>query len=204
MKLFLTLALLLPLVSNAQNIKSLVGFQGIPWGSSMAAVKAKFPQAKEIDLCKELDKIQDGSKTIRQQYREEDTSCAHLLVENYTVSGGVNYDLAFYFTYAGRIDQVNLSKYFRQRENPEYLTECAALFERTNNLLGINYGNGMTPANINEMKSSYRNIAAMLWIPMPTEIVLKRQWGHILLVDANRPDLCQVSISYSKRGVDKL
>lgn len=204
MKLLLTLTLLFPLLASAQNIKSLVGFQSVPWGSPMGAVKAKFPQAKEVDLCKAFDKVESSGKSMRQRLKEEDSNCVHLNIENYNVSGSVSYDLSFYFNQAGRIEQVNLSKYFRQEDNPGYLTDCTALFDRTDSLLAINYGTGITPRNSNEMQSGYKNIAAKLWIPMPTEIVLKRQWGHNFLVDANKPDLCQVNVIYSKRVVDKL
>jgi hypothetical protein len=204
MKLLLSIALLLPMAAHAQLTKSLVGFQGIPWGSSMATVKAKFPQVKEIDFCKPFDKLQDGGKSMRQRFNEEDSNCVHLLIENYNVSTGVNYDLAFYFTRAGRLQQVLLSKYFRQDDNPGYLSECTAMFDRTNTLLTVNYGPGPEPSNINELKNNYSNIAARIWVPMPTEIALHRQWGHNFLADAKKPDICQVSVMYSKRGVDKL
>jgi hypothetical protein len=141
---------------------------------------------------------------MRQRFQEEDSNCVHLYVGNYSVSAGVNYDLSFYFNQAGRLEQVYLSKYFRQEDNAAYLSDCTSIFDRTNSLLTINYGYGVDPINANEMKSSYRNIAAKLWVPMPTEIILKRQWGFILSVDENKPDLCQVHILYSKRGVDKL
>lgn len=39
-------------VSNAQVQKSLIGFQGVPWGSSISAVKSKFPNAVEQDVCR--------------------------------------------------------------------------------------------------------------------------------------------------------
>ena len=200
--------MLMPALSIAQTLKSLVGFQGIPWGSSMGAVKAKFPQAKEIDYCKPFDSLKGGSRTdgksMRQRFQEEDSNCVHLYIGNYSVSAGVNYDLSFYFTQAGRLEQVYLSKYFRQEDNAGYLSDCASMFDRTNSLLTINYGYGVDPKNANEMKSSYRNIAVKLWVPMPTEIILKRQWGFALLMDESKPDLCQVDILYSKRGVDKL
>jgi len=202
------LLLLTPLAASAQAQKPLIGFQGLPWGSSMATVKAKFPQAKELDYCKAFDGVKGSNKTdgksMRQRFQEEDSNCVHLYVGNYSVSTGVNYDLAFYFTQAGRLEQVYLSKYFRQEDNAGYLSDCTSMFDRTNSLLTINYGYGVDPKNANEMKSSYRNISAKLWVPMPTEIILKRQWGFILSMDENKPDLCQVDVLYSKRGVDKL
>jgi len=197
-----------PALVNAQTQKSLIGFQGIPWGSSMGAVKAKFPQAKEIDYCKAFDSLKGSSRTdgksVRQRFQEEDSNCVHLFVENYSVSAGVNYDLAFYFTQAGRLEQAYLSKYFAQENNAGYLYDCTSMFDRTNSLLTINYGYGVDPKNADEMKSGYRNIAAKLWVPMPTEIALKRMWGFIYSIDENKPDLCKVAILYSKRGVDKL
>jgi hypothetical protein len=204
MKLLLTLALLLPMAAHAQLTKSLVGFQGMPWGSTMGAVKAKFPRAKEIDYCKAFDKLQGGGKGMRQRYQEEDTNCVHLLIENYNVSSDVAYDLAFYFNQAGRLEQVNLGKYIKQDGNPGYLTDCTALFDRTNTLLTINYGPGVVPSNINEIKGAYNNVAAKLWVPMPTEIILKRQWGYKFPGEQSFPDFCQISVVYTKRGVDKL
>ncbi len=170
----------------------------------MAAVKAKFPQAKEIDYCKIFDDFPGGSKSLRQQYREEDTNCVHLSIENYSVSSGVNYNLAFYFNRAGRIEQVILSKYFGEKDNPSYLTDCTALFDRTNTLLNINYGLGIVPSNASQFKSSYNNVATKIWVPFPTEINLKREWGFKLANSQNMPDLCYISLAYYKRGVDKL
>lgn len=170
----------------------------------MAVVKAKFPQAKEVDLCKVFDKLEGTGKSMRQRYKEEDSNCVHLVVENYNVSTGAVYDLAFYFTQAGRLDQANLGKYFKQDGNPGYLTDCTALFDRTNSLLAINYGAGVVPSNTNEFKGVYSNISAKLWVPMPTELILKKQWGLKIATEQNMPDLCEVSVVYSKRGVDKL
>lgn len=209
-KIILIIAVLImaPSLLNAQTQKSLIGFQGIPWGSSMSAVKSKFPQATEIDYCKAFDGLKvdnkSNGKTMRQRFKEEDSNCVHLYVKNYSVSSGVDYDLSFYFTQASRLEQVNLSKYFKQIDNSNYLSDCTSMYDRTNSLLAINYGYGADPTNTNEMKSSYKNIVAKLWVPMPTEIVLKRQWEFKYATDVNMPDLCQVEILYSKRGVSKL
>ncbi len=170
----------------------------------MGTVKAKFPQAKEIDFCKAFDKFQGSGKSVRQRYQEKDSNCVHLLVENYNVSAGVTYDLAFYFTRAGRLEQVYLSKYFKQEDNPGYLSDCTAMFDRTNTLLSVNYGPGSEPGNMNELKDGYSSIAARMWVPVPTEIALHRQWGLNIAREQNMPDLCQVGVMYGKRGVDKL
>ena len=200
--------LVTPALVSAQTQKSLIGFQGIPWGSSMGAVKSKFPQATEIDYCKAFDSLkvdnQTDGKSMRQRFQEEDSNCVHLYVKNYSVSTGVNYDLSFYFTQAGRLEQVNLSKYFKQIDDSNYLSDCKSMYDRTNSLLAINYGYGADPTNASEMKSTYKNIVAKLCVPMPTEIVLKRQWEFKYATDVNMPDLCQVEVLYSKRGVSKL
>lgn len=170
----------------------------------MGAVKAKFPQAKEIDFCKAFDKLDGSGKAMRQRYKEEDSNCVHLLVENYNVSAGVTYDLAFYFTQAGRLEQANLGKYIRQEGNPGYLSDCTALFDRTNSLLAINYGPGIVPSNANQFKGRYNNIEVKMWVPIPTEIALKKQWGYNYAIEQNVPDFCEISVIYNKRGVDKL
>ena len=204
MKLLLAFALLLPMLSYAQVKNSLVGFQGIPWGSSMSAVKAKVPQVKEIDYCKAFDKFPSGGKTMKQRFQEEDSNCIHLYAENYNVSAGVNYDLAFYFNQAGRLEQVTLSKYFKQEANPGYLSDCSAMYDRTGTLLTINYGNGAEPSNLSQFKSSYNNVTGKLWVPMPTEIFLKKQSGFKLSQEENKSDLCQVEVMYSPRSANKL
>lgn len=207
-KIILILAglLLAPALANAQTQKSLIGFQGIPWGSSMASVKAKFPQVKEIDYCKVFDKIapNSGEKTIRQRFKEEDSNCVHLLFEDYIVAPDVNFNLAFYFTRAGALEQVFLSRYFKQEGNSGYLSDCIALFDRTNSLLNINYGLGVNPSNSSEIKRSYDSVVTKIWLPLPTEILLNRNWDIKLSKGNNMPDLCEVNVMYSKRGVAKL
>lgn len=84
-KNILTLASLFTasMMANGQTQPSLIGFQDIPWGSSVQIVRSKFPQVKAWDGCKNASSVSEA--TAREQFKKLDQNCVSYSIEKYTV-----------------------------------------------------------------------------------------------------------------------
>ena len=192
-------------IGHTQTKKTLIGFQDIPWGSTIQFVKSKFSNAQEVDLCKVMTKglSDEEQKKFRQKLRDRDENCAYLLISNYTVAN-INLSLNFYFNNAGKLDTVQMDKYFLEKDSPEWNYRCSEAYLKIVQLLTINYGTPADVSNISEFKDFYNNIEGKIWLPLPTQISTKRKWGSKFAAEKPQNDLCFMSIDYTKRGESKL
>lgn len=199
MKKLLLIICFVSLPTLGQVQKSLVGFQGIPWGTPLTGVKTKFPNAKVDDICEWVKKFNDGDDAgYRKRAKDANQSCRSLEIEDYNIDG-VSFRAAFTFNNAEKLQRVNIIKTFN---SGDYLKECNVLFSKMTNLLDLRYGShtdGVSPESVFPYKTSIINV----WLPLPTEIWIASSSGG----EVPYANKCEVRISYSKRiseGASKL
>ena len=192
----------IPLFSIAQTQKSLVGFQGMPWGSSMSAVRSKFPEAKEFNLCKALASDAEWLKKIQTQFKDKDLNCSSLSIDPYAING-VSYKATFSFSNSGKLENVAIFNDYPQADNSKYLTDCDASYKRLSTAVGINYGSSFPISNPND-GTGYSSAEGVIWVLPPTQITVIKSWNFNIAKDLNKPDTCRVAVDYSRRGNSKL
>ena len=181
------------MMANGQPQPSLIGFQDIPWGSSVQTVKSKFPQAKAWDGCKNASSVSEA--TARERFKKLDQNCVSYSVEKYTVDNS-NFNLVFAFSYEGnKLKNVNISKHVESI--PSVSTPaCQAHYSKLNELLVNKYGVGRAPNPDDDLygfKSlGFKNHDAQYWVLGPTQIYLSNSWGNPSLID-----YCWVDLSYT-------
>ena len=201
--IIITIALMTPLSSFAQTQKSLIGFQGLPWGSAMSVVRAKFPEAKTVDWCKEFSISAEDEKLNRKLFKERDNNCLQITIAKYMVDT-MPFKATFSFDNSGRLGNVSVFKQFLQSENPDYLLDCSKIYSNTANALTINYGEGALVGNKSELNAAYANNEAKVWVRNPTEILITQAWGFKWTKTEGKPDNCVVKVNYSQRGISSL
>ena len=83
-KLFLVL-IFTPAIAFAQTKQSLIGFQDIPWGAPVEAVRNKFPQIKSYDGCRPEDK--ERVAEAKNFFKKNDMSCISYNFDKYSIDG---------------------------------------------------------------------------------------------------------------------
>lgn len=179
------------MVVSGQTPQSLIGFQDIPWGSSVQIVRAKFPQLKAWDGCKNATSVSEAA--ARAEFKRLDTSCVSYSIEKYAIENN-DFNLIFSFSYAGKLNSVSIQKYV-EGIPPVSTPACQANYSRLNELLVNKYGAGRTPNSDDDLYGfkalGFRNHDAQYWVLGPTQIYLSNSWGNQKVVD-----LCWVNLSY--------
>lgn len=204
----LSLILLTPLLSSAQVQKSLIGFQGLPWGSSISTVKAKFPNAKEQDFCKLMSGTANNYQSLKSRMRENNSSCINLYIADYSIEG-LKFYAEFTFDPQNRLTYVTLAFKKRQSETQDYIAECTSAFSKMARLLEARYGEDSFIKNADEFSKAYSTYAVKGWSPLPSEVWIANLSGDKFLksmaLELNKPesDVCKVQINYSKKVSDE-
>lgn len=208
MKIFLQLAapifFLASSFSHAQIQKSLIGFQGTPWGSSIAAVKAKFPNAKEVDFCKLLTGTPNNYQSYKSMMEKTNSNCISLNIENYQIEG-MKFYADFSFDPQGRLTYVTLTHSNKQAENANYVADCTSVYKRISHLLESRYGEAVIVTNADEVGKEYTSYAVKGWTPLPSEVWVANLSGNKFInriaTELNKPvlDVCKVTINYSRK-----
>jgi len=191
-KIFITIIyflLAIPLVANSQTQQSLIGFQDIQWGSSVQAVKVKFPQVKPYDACKNAVGISE--KAVREAFIKRNASCVSYSIEKYSIDG-VNFNLVFYFDVSNALNNVTVSKYVSGIDNVS-TPECHAAYIKLNDLLRYRYGAGQEPNGdlYGFQALGFQSLEAQVWVLGQTQLYLSNAWGNPKV-----PDYCWVNLSY--------
>jgi uncharacterized protein YxeA len=191
-------------LSHAQIQKSLIGFQGTPWGSSIAAVKAKFPNAKESDFCKLMAGTSNNYQSLKKRMADSNSNCISLNIDNYQIEGTKFY-VEFTFDPQGRLTYVTLNYTNKQSENANYVADCTSVYNRITHLLESRYGDAMIVTNADDFGKDYTSYAVKGWSPLPSEVWVANLSGdkfiNKIATELNKPvlDVCKVRINYSRK-----
>ena len=190
--MFWVILLAIPLLATGQSQQSLVGFQDIPWGSSIQVVKNKFPNIRPYDTCKSPEA--GDEKSVKEALNSFDKNCVSYALEKYTV-GDTDYNLIFNFSVSSKLKAVHIEKYVEGVPS-DSAPKCKSSFAKLADLLVHKYGDGATPRpedDFHGFKSfGFKNHQARLWVLGPTKIYLANSWDH-----SKANDLCLVSIFYT-------
>ena len=208
MKLFLKLAAVVLFLaspfSHAQIQKSLIGFQGTPWGSSIATVKAKFPSAKEFDTCKMFSSTKNNYEALKSEAKSSNSSCQYLKIEDYVIEG-LKFSAAFNFDTQNKLTFVTLTYLRQQIESENYASECTAAYNRISVLLESRYGDYSNVNNLDDFGKDYERYSIKAWAPLPSEVWVANLSGdkfiNKMATELNKPvlDVCKVKINYSRK-----
>jgi len=173
---------------QAQVEKSLVGFQNIPWGTKLSAIKAKQSNLQVIDMCVDW-------PLGRKAAKESNSSCRRLEDKNYLV-GSTNLELTYSFDFDERLTYVTLNYQPEQLNLDELdlLKKCSATFDNLSYLLTTRYGSSFVPSN-SSPQFGYEVSEYQAWLPSPTEIWIAKSTGSS--IKSFQP--CSVKIKYSPR-----
>ena len=187
--LFLMLnTLLFSTSTKAQVEKSLVGFQNIPWGTKLSAIKAKQSNLQVIDMCVDWPLRKKAAK-------ESNSSCRRLEDKNYLV-GSTNLELTYSFDFDERLAYVTLNYQPEKSTSNEFelLKKCSAAFDNLSYLLTTRYGSSFVPSN-SSPQFGYEVSEYSAWLPLPTEVWIAKSTGSS--IPSFEP--CSVKIKYSPR-----
>ena len=190
--LLFTFLLLSNLAVWSQTQKSLIGFQDMPWGTSLKQVKSKFKKAKLIDQC-------DASEDLKNLAKKEDRNC-QILASEYLVDGTV-FDQTFIFDASQGLKRIELQHAESNYKNKSYTDDlCNQLFSRLEYLLDTRYGPSMGVSN-SEPRLFWTRSEYLAWLPLPTEIFIAKSFESNHPISKLSPALksCEVLISYSPR-----
>jgi hypothetical protein len=191
----------------SQPQKTLIGFQNIPWGSSVDAIKAKFPNAKKGDICKVITSNQADYLQYQKNLSADNVSCSYLYVEKYDIQGD-EYLLSFDLDRQNKLAFVSLTLRRQENVSQNYINECNTAYLKAARLLESRYGEGFVPLNISDFSKDYVHNTALGWTPLPTEIWIANRSGHKLTRDLRGisedksvgKDFCIVKVNYSNRS----
>jgi len=191
-KIFITIIyflLAIPLVANGQTQQSLIGFQDIPWGSSVQALKVKFPQVKLYDACKNAVGISE--KSSKEGFEKLNMNCISYKIEKYSIDG-INFNLVFAFDVSNALNNVTVSKYVSGVDSVS-MPECNNAFVKLNGLLSYKYGPGQqSSGDLYGFKAlGFQNLDAKVWVLGQTQLYLSNASSN-----PKAPDLCWVNLSY--------
>ena len=175
--------------SVAQVQKTLAGFQNLPWGTKLTVVKAKYPELKVDDLCRNDQEIQELAKRTN-------ASCKSLSLNNYRVSG-IEFMLSYNFDHSERLNEVVLSyvKNDNASGDKKVAKICREDFEIVKSLLEGRYGTSYSVSNP-QVVSTFNTSDHLVWLPLPTEILLSQSYGFFDKADETR---CGLRIRYVPR-----
>jgi len=200
--LFSNVLFIQPLFGQTQ--KSLTGFQGLAWGSSIPNVLGKFPNAKQKDICKDLSHATNSYEAVKKKINEDNLGCISIHLDNYVVDG-IKFRANFSFDISNKLKHVNLIYAKEQAEGDGYIVECNSVYDRISNLLEARYGESIGVKNIDEFGKNYSKYSVKAWLPLPTEVWIANLSGDKFLKSLRstsnkiEPDICQVKINYSRK-----
>jgi len=176
----------------SQTQKSLIGFQDIPWGTTIKYVKSKFKNLKLIDQCEGLD-------ALRRLAKNEDRSCK-ILTSDYFIDG-IAFDQTFIFDHSQGLKRVELQHAESNKKNPNYTDDlCNQLFSRLEYLLDTRYGPSVGVSNP-EPRLFWSRSEYLAWLPLPSEIFIAKSFESTHPITKRYPEhkSCEVLISYTPR-----
>ena len=184
------LLLAIPLVANGQIQQLLIGFQDIPWGSSVQAVKVKFPQVKPYDACKNAVGISE--KSAKEGFEKLNMNCISYSIEKYSIDR-FSFNLVFTFDVSNALNDVTVSKYVSGVDSVS-MPECNSAFVKLNDILSYKYGAGQqSSVDLYGFKAlGFQNLEAKVWVLGQTQLYLSNASSN-----PKAPDLCWVNLSYS-------
>lgn len=192
MKYSLVFFLLISSTSYGQVLKNLVGFQNIPWGSSIDVVKSKVQDSRVVDECKDFD------DEFKASLRKRNVNCRVVIVDKYVINN-IELNLKASFNNQAKLERVTLSKTFSTND---FMKDCGEAFKELNFLLELRYGASEIPNLVGEGIFPYNKFDVRAWLPLPTEIWIAKAYDIDNFYKKRGMDSCQVKINYSKRQSD--
>lgn len=190
--------------SIAQTQKSLIGFQGLPWGSTIKIASAKFPNSQQKDVCKAIADSASNYESVKKSLNEENTSCQALFIDKYMVDG-INFNLKLGFDALNKLSFVTLTYRKEQSLGDGYVLECTSVYDRMSRLLEARYGEHIGVINTQGFAKDYDKYSVKAWLPLPSEIWIANLSGDRLLKrlaeisKKSESDVCMVKIHYTKK-----
>jgi hypothetical protein len=179
-------------IGYTQTKKTLVGFQDIPWGSSVDIIKSKFPQAKLHNSCKGLDGISE--ETAKTELAKQNQSCISYGIEKYQFEGAA-FNLIFKLNSENKLNGVSIQK-FTDGAPPASTNICKKNYFLLNSYLQKNHGVGtVLPESMDfygYKALGFQNHEGELWSLGQTEAYLSNSWNA-----KNKPDFCWVVLSFA-------
>ncbi len=194
--LFVALSLVSACVYAGTNIKSIRGFQNIPWYSSVQQVKKALTNSVVVNQC-EYGGDKKTEAELKRLAREDNSSCIAVINKNYSISGA-KFFLDASFNSKDQLNNVNL-RYFpsKEKEMPDALTECQDVYKRINSLLEIKYGDSFDVKN-GGPALGFENFEMRVWVLSPTELWVRNSWGE-KNPDSVFSSKCKTEINYGPR-----
>lgn len=179
-------------IGYAQTKKTLVGFQDIPWGSSVETIKTKFPQAKLHNRCRGLDGISE--ETAKAELAKQNQSCISYGIEKYQFEG-TTFNLSFNLNSENKLNGVSIQK-TTDGAPPTSTNLCKKNYSFLNSYLQKNYGVGTAMPESMDFYGfkalGFQNHEGELWSLGHTEVYLSNSWNA-----KNNPNFCWVVLSYA-------
>ena len=179
-------------IGFSQPKKTLIGFQDIPWGTSVEVIKTKFPQAKLHNRCKGLSGVSE--ELARAELAKQNQSCISYAVEKYQLEG-TTFGLTFSFNPENKLSRVSIQKTI-EGSAPASTNFCKKTYSHLNNYMQKNYGVGNTLSEDMDFYGfkalGFENHEGELWSLGHTEVYLSNSWNA-----KNNPDFCWVVLSFA-------
>lgn len=181
-------------LSFAENRKdSLVGFQSIPWLSSLRVVNERIPQSYVRDSCQE--KGQKNGGKLKQIYKKENSSCKSVVVDDYIVDN-IKFSLNAFFNYQNQLKNVWL--YFSpslSSSEKESVEGCDIAYQKILDLLEIRYGESIE-VNNGSPHWLFEKFEMRAWVLNPTEIWIRKSYSK---KSSDSVINCNVEVNYGPR-----
>jgi hypothetical protein len=202
--IFSIFALMISGLSMAQTQKSLVGFQGVPWGSSISTVRERFPNSKQRDVCKDLANSTNSYDSAKKNLTEDNSSCQILNVDSYMIDG-IKFHLKFGFDAQNKLSFAVLDFRREQALSDKYISECISVYDRISRLLDTRYGNPISNLDTQNFAKDFDRYSVKAWLPLPSEVWVANLSGDKFLKrlaeisNKSESDACVVKVHYTKR-----
>jgi hypothetical protein len=197
-KIFLLIVIYIISISvyAESKIKSIRGFQNIPWYSSVTQVKKAISDSIVVNHC---DYVGDKKfeTELRKMAHEDNMSCRSVINYSYYVTG-IKFNLDATFNNKDQLSSINL-KYFpdKDKDIQDSLKNCEDVYSKILSLLEIKYGDSLYVKN-GIPASGYENFDMRVWVLSPTEIWIRKSWGY-----KNKETIlsssCRTEINYGPR-----
>jgi hypothetical protein len=180
--------------------KSLIGFNDIPWESPINIVQQKLPQSEILDSC--ITGNERTSESLRNLFKNEDTSCNRLFINKYPISG-FDFSMSAVFSSEDKLKTVKLNFHSRKKKDDSSFGECAQVYKQMLSLLEFKYGASSLVSNATP-SIGFKNVEMRGWVMLPTVIYLRNSYGKKI---SEFSLSCEVEINYNNqifRDIDKL
>jgi hypothetical protein len=183
------------------KLKSIRGFQNIPWYSSVAQVAKGLPNSIIVNQCDSAgDKKTEAE--LRRLAREGNWSCRSVINSNYLISG-----TKFFLdtTFNNKDQLTNVSLRFlpgKDKDAQDAAAECEEIYKKVNSMLEIKYGDSFFVKN-GTAAMGYENFDMRVWVLSPTEIWIRNSWG-LKNPDSLLSSKCRFEINYGPRVSEEL